>query len=92
MNHACPALFCPTHILFSENLLLSREIGLSGGAVKNPPAMQDMWRCRFDPWVRKFPCRRKWQPTLVSLPGEFLGLRSLLGYSPWGCKELDRTY
>ena len=22
-------------------------------------------RCRFDPWVRKIPWRRKWQPTLV---------------------------
>ena len=30
-------------------------------------------RCRrhgFDPWVRKIPWRRKWQPTPVFLPGE----------------------
>ena len=27
----------------------------------------------------------------VFLPGEFNGQRSLAGYSPWGCKELDRT-
>jgi len=25
-------------------------------------------RCRFDPWVRKIPWRRKWQPTSVFLP------------------------
>ena len=25
------------------------------------------------------------------LPGEFHGQRSLMGYSPWGCKELDMT-
>ena len=25
-------------------------------------------------------------PTLVFLPGEFLGQRSLASYSPWGCK------
>ena len=25
------------------------------------------------------------------LPGEFYGQRSLAGYSPWGCKELDMT-
>ena len=25
------------------------------------------------------------------LPGEFHGQRSLGGYSPWGCKELDTT-
>ena len=34
---------------------------------------------------------RKWQPTLVFLPGEFHGQRSLAGYSPWGCKESDMT-
>ena len=32
-----------------------------------------------------------WQPTPVLLPGEFNGLRSLVGYSPWGHKELDTT-
>ena len=36
-----------------------------------------------------FPCRRKWQPTPVILPGEFHGQRSLEGYSPKGRKELD---
>ena len=35
--------------------------------------------------------RRKWQPTPVFLPGESHGLRSLGGYSLWGCKELDIT-
>ena len=35
--------------------------------------------------------RRKWQPTPVLLPGKFHGQRSLVGYSPWGCKELDTT-
>ena len=37
------------------------------------------------------PQRRKWQPTPVFLPGKFHGQRSLAGYSPWGCKELDTT-
>ena len=31
------------------------------------------------------------QPTPVFLPGESHGQRSLMGYSPWGCKELDMT-
>ena len=35
--------------------------------------------------------RRKWQPTLVILPGKSHGERILMGYSPWGCKELDTT-
>ena len=29
--------------------------------------------------------------TPVLLPGEFHGQRSLVGYSPWGSKELDTT-
>ena len=48
-------------------------------------------RCRFDPWVRKVPGRRAWQPIPVFLPGESHGQRSLAGYSPWGLKELDTT-
>ena len=48
-------------------------------------------RCRFDPWVGKIPCRRKWQCTPVFLPGESHGQRRLAGYSPWGCKESNTT-
>ena len=29
--------------------------------------------------------------TSVFLPGEFHGQMSLLGYRPWGCKEMDTT-
>ena len=35
------------------------------------------------------PWQREWLPTPVFLPGEFHGHRSLVGYSPWGHKELD---
>ena len=55
--------------------------------VKNLPAMQET---RL-PWVGKIPWRREWQPTPVFLPGESHGQRSLVGYSPWGCKESDTT-
>ena len=54
--------------------------------VKILPAMWETW---VDPQVKKIPWRRKWQPTPVFLPGEFHGQRSLVGCSPWGCKELD---
>ena len=37
----------------------------------------------------KIPWRREWLPTPVFLPGQFHGQRSLVGYSPWGHKELD---
>ena len=48
-------------------------------------------KCRFDPWVRKIPWWRKWQPITVFLPGNFHRERSLSGYSPWGHKDLDTT-
>ena len=38
-----------------------------------------------DPW------RRTWQPIPELLPRNFHGWRSLVGYSPWGHKELDTT-
>ena len=47
-------------------------------------------RCGFNPWVGKTHWRRKWQPTLVFLPGESHGQRSLMGYSPWGCKRVGQ--
>ena len=31
----------------------------------------------------------EWQPTLVFLPGESHGQKSLAGYSPWGHKQAD---
>ena len=48
-------------------------------------------RCGFNPWVRKIPWRRAWQPTPVFLPGESHEQRSLVGYRPCGCKESDTT-
>ena len=35
--------------------------------------------------------RSQWHPTPVLLPGKSHGQRSLVGYSPWGCWELDTT-
>ena len=35
-------------------------------------------RCRFDPRVMKIPCRRKWPPTPVLLPG---WAEEVVGYS-----------
>ena len=53
--------------------------------------LHTMQKTRVHPWVGKIPWRRKWQPTPVFLPGKFHGLRSLVGYSPWGHKESDTT-
>ena len=51
-------------------------------------------QCRrqgFNPWVRKIPWRRAWQPIPVFLPGESCGQRSLVRYSLWGRTESDTT-
>ena len=48
-------------------------------------------RPRFHHWVRKIPWRWAWQPTPVLLPGESHGQRSLVDYSPWGCRESEMT-
>ena len=45
----------------------------------------------FDPWVGKIPWRMKWQPTPVVLPGKSRGQKSLVEYSPRGCKDSDIT-
>ena len=58
---------------------------------KNLSANAGDKRCGFDPWVKKNPWRRKRQPSLVFLPGESHGQRSLAYYSPWGHKESDTT-
>ena len=49
------------------------------------------WRLGVDPWDRKIPWRRKWQLTLVFLPGKSHGQRSWACHSPWGHKESDTT-
>ena len=60
--------------------------------VKDLPASAgDGKRLGLIPWVGEIPWRRAWQPIPVFLPGESHGQRSLGGYSPWGCKELDMT-
>ena len=45
--------------------------------VKKLPDKAGDMRLKFNPWVRKIPWRRAWQPTLVFLLGESHGQRSL---------------
>ena len=76
------------YIYYPGKLSLS---GFPGGSDGKRICLQCRFRLGFDPWIRKIPLRSKWLPTPVSLPGEFHGQRSLVGYSPWGHKELDMT-
>ena len=60
--------------------------------VKNTPASAgDIRDVGSIPGTGRFPWRREQQPTPVFLPGKSYGQRSLVGYSPWGHKELDMT-
>ena len=43
------------------------------------------------PLDREDPLEEGRATTPVFLPGKSHGQRSLVGYSPWGCKELDTT-
>ena len=45
-------------------------------------------RLGLDPWLRKIPWRRKWQPILVFLPGKSHGQRSPADNNPWGRKRI----
>ena len=73
--------------------LLFTIMGFPGGALGKGSACnaRDAGRRGFDPWVRKIPWKRAWQPTPVFLSKKFHGQRSLEGYSPWICKESDMT-
>ena len=52
--------------------------------------MRDTGEGRFDPWVRKIHPLEKEMATHSSiLAWKSHGWRSLVGYSPWGCKESD---
>ena len=56
--------------------------------VKNLPAVQET-QDRSLGW--EDPLEKEWQPTLVFLPREFHGQRSMVGCSPWGHKGSDTT-
>ena len=81
------------HKKWGKKCGVKQVMGFPGGA----SGKESIYPCRrlkrrgFDPWVGKIPWRRKWHPTPVFLPGESHGQRDLVGYSPWGRKELGMT-
>ena len=56
------------------------------GVAKSRTRLRDWTELNWTEWLR-----RQWQPTPVLLPGKSHGQRSMVGYSPWGHKELDTT-
>ena len=92
-----PRSILPQHLNFPQVTLTCKHLSSflhfytvafpSGSVVKNLRAMQET--LGLIPGLGRFPWRREWQHTPVLLPGEFHGQRSLVGYSPWGPRELD---
>ena len=60
----------------------------SGSGVKNPPAKQEM-QVRFLDW--EYPLEKEMATHSNILPGKSDEQRNLVGYNPWGNKELDTT-
>ena len=96
-NGVASIITCP--LIWGLSLLVS-SLRIGGDHDRFPRWLsreESAYQCRgcrrpgLDPWVRKIPWRRKWQPTPVFLPGDSHGQRSLAGYSPWGYKESDTT-
>ena len=56
--------------------------------VKNLPAMQETQVGSLG-W--EDPLEKEWLSAPVFLPAEFHGERNLMGYTPWGHKDLDTT-
>ena len=67
------------------NIILGFPCGASGK--ESACQCRRCKRSGFDPWVKKIPWRRPWQPTPVFLPGESHGQKSLSVYSPSSHKE-----
>ena len=93
LKHLLTMTFELYPVIFSQINCLPTFLGLPGGASDKEPTCQcrRQKKLRFCSWVGRIPWRRAWQPTRVFLPRESHGLRSLVGYSPGGCKELDTT-
>ena len=86
--------FVYNYFIVLDDCCLNYKLALAKSIFQGFPGVSDRkesacGRPEFDPWVGRIPWRRKWQTTPVFLAGESHGPRSLVGYSPWGCKESD---
>ena len=59
--------------------------------VKNPLPMQETLEARVQSLSQEDPLEEGMAIHSSILPGESHGQRSLVGYSPWGHKDSDRT-
>ena len=81
---------CFMLVRYSYGKICSSQVVL---VVNNSPA--NAGRCRrheFNSWVKEIPWRRKWQPTLVFLPGKSHGQRSLASCSLWDRRRVRHNW
>ena len=80
------------HIYICLYVCIYKRGFLGGANVKNPPSNAgDTRDVGSIPGSGRFLGGAAQQPTPLFLPEESHGQRSLMGYNPWGCKELDTT-
>ena len=54
-------------------------------------SLHAVWETRVQSLGQEDPLDKEMAIPSVFLTGKFHGQRSLVGYSPWGCKEFDTT-
>ena len=75
-----------SYILQCKNKICVYIHIMASDGKESAPNAGDIREASSMPGSGRFPWRREWQPTPVFLPGEFHGQRSLVGYSPLGCR------
>ena len=83
---------CQASLSIAESDTTERlnRMELDAGASQVALGKEPIYQCRrherrgFNPWVRKIPWRRAWQPTPVFLPGESHGQRA--GRAIWSIR------
>ena len=71
-----------TYIWSSQVVLVVKNLLANAGDARDAGS---------SPRLGRSPGRRKWQTTLVFLPGESHAQRGLKLYSPWHCEVSDTT-
>ena len=77
------------HITLRSVIYLRYGASLVAQTVQRLLTIQETWVWSLG--REDSPGEGKWQLTPVFMPGKSHGPGSLVGYSPWGCKELDLT-
>ena len=73
------------YLLYANYIFLIHTEGFPGGSI-SACSTGNMRDVGLIPGLGRSPGEGNGNPTLVFLPGEFNGQRSLAGFSPWGCR------